>query len=237
MLQYAYDVNGDAWMYESTAVWMEDQVHDAIDDWVGFLAPPNGWVTTPELPITLEQSPRMYGSGVWNHWLSERYGNDAVRGAWERSRTATPASLRAGRLRGQHRGRRAGRLQRRFARFVDGHRGVARARQRLLGGRELPGRRAPGRDLGRATSRQRIELDHTTFALFDVTPDRRAVRFRMNVTAPRGHVHRHRPGRPHRGRPDGGHAHDALPAAAGRRRPDRSSSPAPAASAASPRWW
>ena len=61
-----------------------------------------------------------------------------------------------------------------------------------------------------------VELDHTTFALLDVTPTA-AGAIRMNVTAPQDTVTRHRPRRPHREQPDGGHARHALPTAAVRR--------------------
>ena len=187
VIQYSYDVNGDAWMYESTAVWMEDLVNDSIDDWLGFLGPPNGWVTTPEVPITLEQSPRMYGSGVWNHWLSERYGNEAVRGAWERSRTVTPASSRTRphmRTASWPRAARASATSSRAS--LRPPRSGARQASGFSEGANFPDvERLGGISVGDFPAT--IELDHTTFALLDVTPSA-AGAIRMNVTAPQDTV-------------------------------------------------
>ncbi len=186
VIQYSYDVNGDAWMYESTAVWMEDLVNDSIDDWLGFLGPPNGWVTTPEVPITLAQSPRMYGSGVWNHWLSERYGNEAVRGAWERSRTVTPASFAPAAYEDSIVAEGGSGFSDEFARFA-----TATAEWRAPGSGFSEGANFPdverlgGISVGDFPAT--IELDHTTFALLDVTPSA-AGAIRMNVTAPQDTV-------------------------------------------------
>jgi hypothetical protein len=184
VLQYAYDVNGDAWMYESTAVWMEDQVHDAIDEWLGFLTPPSGWVTTTELPITLESTPRMYGSGVWNHWLSERYGTGAIRSAWELSQTASPASFAPAAYDGSIAAAGGTGFSDDFARFS-----AATAEWRAPGSGFSEGSTFPdverlgGLSVGDFPAT--IELDHTTFALFDVTPTA-AGAFRLNVAAPEG---------------------------------------------------
>ncbi len=186
VIQYAYDVNGDAWMYESTAVWMEDQVHDGLDGWLGFLLPPNGWVTTPEVPITLDQSPRMYGSGVWNHWLSEQYGEDAVRRAWERSLAVTPASFAPAAYEDSIVTEGGVGFSDQFGRFA-----AATAEWRAPGsgfseGASFPDvERLGGISVGDFPST--VELDHTTFALLDVTPTA-AGAVRMNVTAPADNV-------------------------------------------------
>ena len=43
VLQFAYDAAQDTWMAESTAVWMEDRVHDAGRQYLGFIPT---WVTS-----------------------------------------------------------------------------------------------------------------------------------------------------------------------------------------------
>jgi Family of unknown function (DUF6055) len=82
VLQYAYDILEDKWMFESTATWMEEKVYPDIDDYHQYLDP---WSERSTMPITLADSSKMYGSAVFNRWLDDAYGQDIVRRAWERS--------------------------------------------------------------------------------------------------------------------------------------------------------
>jgi hypothetical protein len=86
VLQYAYDVSQDAWMYESTATWAEEKVFPADDDYHLYMGT---WADKPTQPLTSADGLKMYGSAIWNHWLEQRYGAEAVRGAWQQS-AATP---------------------------------------------------------------------------------------------------------------------------------------------------
>jgi hypothetical protein len=92
VLQYGYDTFADTWMFESSATWMEEQVFPAIDDYHQYL---NSWAHLSRAPITLADAAKMYGSAVWNHWLSGRYGPTVVRRAWELSNGFTNASPQA----------------------------------------------------------------------------------------------------------------------------------------------
>ncbi len=49
VLQFGYDVLQDTWMFESTAVWMEDKVYDDINDYVSYLGP---WSQLTQVPLT-----------------------------------------------------------------------------------------------------------------------------------------------------------------------------------------
>jgi hypothetical protein len=94
ILQYGYDALQDIWMFESTAVWAEDKVFDGINDWFFYM--PN-WAALPGQPITYAgdgelpsaDDLKMYGSGIWNHWVERRYGAATVRRAWELSQSPT----------------------------------------------------------------------------------------------------------------------------------------------------
>jgi hypothetical protein len=98
VLQFGYDVLQDSWMFESTAVWMEDKVYDDINDYVSYLTP---WVTLTQVPLTAFNpgdmtdplNVKVYGDAVWNRWIDERYGADTIRTAWERSLNTTPVSF------------------------------------------------------------------------------------------------------------------------------------------------
>ena len=75
ILQMGYDAYQDAWFAESTAVWMEDQVYNGIDDYLRYV---RRWVRLYRTPLTAN-SIREYGATVWNEWLVRRYGRDIIR--------------------------------------------------------------------------------------------------------------------------------------------------------------
>ena len=101
VIQFGIDVLQDAWMFESTAVWMEDVVYDDVNDYRNYLAP---WVTLSEIPITQFNASdpndpgntKTYGSAVFNRWLDEHYGAETIRLAWESSLVTRPASFAPG---------------------------------------------------------------------------------------------------------------------------------------------
>ena len=70
ILQFGYDAYQDAWFAESTAVWMEDQVYNGINDYLRYV---RRWVKRYDTPLTAN-SIKEYGSAVWNKWLGHRYG-------------------------------------------------------------------------------------------------------------------------------------------------------------------
>jgi hypothetical protein len=98
VVQFGYDVLQDAWMFESTAVWMEDKVYDDINDYLSYLP---GWSKRSELPLTQfnagdlsdPDNVKVYGDIVWNRWIDERYGQDTIRAAWEKSLQTRPISF------------------------------------------------------------------------------------------------------------------------------------------------
>ena len=101
VLQFAYDVAQDTWMFEATATWMEDEVYTQVDDYLLYLAP---WSQMSFVPLTAFDSVdsgnpdnvKVYGDMVWNRWLDTRYGQDAPRIAWEHSLTSNPKSFAPG---------------------------------------------------------------------------------------------------------------------------------------------
>jgi hypothetical protein len=86
VLQFGYDVDQDLWFYEATAVWMEDHVYPAINDYLRYV---KRWVLRSKTPLTASDI-KIYGSAVWNHWLAGRFGDAVVRTAWERAAAVRP---------------------------------------------------------------------------------------------------------------------------------------------------
>lgn len=89
ILQMGYDAYQDAWMAESTAVWMEDQVYNGIDDYLRYV---RRWVHLYRTPLTAN-SIREYGAAVWNEWLVRRYGHGLMRDAWSRALHTRPGGF------------------------------------------------------------------------------------------------------------------------------------------------
>ncbi len=89
ILQFGYDAYQDAWFAESTAVWMEDQVYDRIDDYRRYV---RRWVKRYDTPLTAN-SIKEYGSAVWAKWLARRYGRAVVRQAWARAVHTKPGGF------------------------------------------------------------------------------------------------------------------------------------------------
>lgn len=87
-IQFAYDFLEDAWAVEGTAVWMEDEVYDDVNDSYQYLD--TSPLRQPRVPLDLgsyEQSPLggfKYGSFVFWRFLSESFGGpEVIRRVWE----------------------------------------------------------------------------------------------------------------------------------------------------------
>ena len=101
VLQFGYDVAQDTWMFEASAVWMEEQVYDDVDDYLQYLTP---WAQLSFVPLTQFDAQsadnpanvKVYGDVVWNRWLESRFGAVAVRRAWEQSLLTSPKSFAPG---------------------------------------------------------------------------------------------------------------------------------------------
>jgi hypothetical protein len=88
-VQFAYDVLEDRWFMEGTAVWMEDEVYDDVNDNYQYLE--SSALSDPTVPLDLAtanlSSPSsgfQYGAFVFFRYLSESLQTPAViRRAWE----------------------------------------------------------------------------------------------------------------------------------------------------------
>jgi len=89
ILQFGYDAYQDPWFAESTAVWMEDQVYNDLNDYLRYA---RRWVKLGDTPMTAN-SIKEYGSAVWNEWLARRYGRALIRKAWAGAIHARPGGF------------------------------------------------------------------------------------------------------------------------------------------------
>jgi hypothetical protein len=86
-VQFAYDVFEDAWFMEGTAVWMEDEVYDDVNDNHQYFA--HSQLRHPEKPLDFGTQSYLgwYGSWVFFRFLEEYIADhpdpSIVRAAWE----------------------------------------------------------------------------------------------------------------------------------------------------------
>ena len=85
VVQYAYDILQDKWMFESTATWVEEKVFPEVDDYHQYMDPWSQLSTMPITRFSRDEGDKVYGSAVFNHWIDGQYGQDIVRLAWEQS--------------------------------------------------------------------------------------------------------------------------------------------------------
>jgi hypothetical protein len=178
ILQMSYDAYQDAWMAESTAVWMEDQVYDGINDYLRYV---RRWVDLHDTPLTAN-SIGEYGDTVWNEWLVSHYGRTILRHAWSRAVHTRPGGFSVDSYDSAIRAAGSSDFSRDFARFA------ADVAEWNTGSHFREGRRYPDVPRkaslppgGRALERS---LNHTTFQLLRVHP--RGGRVVVRATAPAG---------------------------------------------------
>ncbi len=88
-VQFAYDFFEDAWLIEGTAVWMEDEVYDDVDDNYQYLE--TSALQRPGVPLDLgihdftnQLAGFQYGAFIFWRFLSESFETpDVIRRVWE----------------------------------------------------------------------------------------------------------------------------------------------------------
>ncbi|MFS3130842.1 MXAN_6640 family putative metalloprotease [Nocardioides sp. Bht2] len=81
LVQFGYLRTADAWLMEATATWIEEVVHDAVNDNRQYLAMSS--LRRPRTSLD-EFSYAAYGNWVFFEFLSKRYGRDVVKKLWVR---------------------------------------------------------------------------------------------------------------------------------------------------------
>ena len=185
LLHVFYNSLQDLWMFETTAVWMEEQVFPEVDDYVHYVP---HFARIPGTPITDARGGgglKIYGSAVWNHWLADRYGVDVVRRAWEVSDATHPRDFTIAAFDEAIADRGGRSFSSEFVRFAaataewrTGHGGFPDTDQYPDVRRKGTLRRGAGRP-------KKLKLDHTAYRLFNVKR-RQARRITLRMRAERG---------------------------------------------------
>jgi hypothetical protein len=88
-VQFAYDAYEDTYFMEGTAVWMEDEVYDGINDNLQYLR--DSPIVRPLIPLDKNTTYGVYGSWIWWRFLTEYFGTKAaadptiIKDTWKRA--------------------------------------------------------------------------------------------------------------------------------------------------------
>lgn len=86
-IQQNYDFKEDSWIMEATAQWMEEQVHDAVNDNRASLR--NGQLGAPGAPLD-STGTAQYGNWIFFERLKRSFGAGVVKALWTRLDSTNP---------------------------------------------------------------------------------------------------------------------------------------------------
>jgi hypothetical protein len=167
VLQFRQDARTDGWLFESTAVWMEELVFPNDNDYVNSYL--KTFARTPQVPVTDfdgGRGLRIYGLATFTHFLStlRAYGPSVVVGAWALAPKVNPKDFAAAALDRAIRDRNGPGLGAEFSRFA-----AATAEWGSLGFPDAASYPDVTRKGSLKTSaHKRVVLDHMAYRLMDV---------------------------------------------------------------------
>ncbi|SVC41876.1 uncharacterized protein METZ01_LOCUS294730, partial [marine metagenome] len=82
-IQFAYDVNEDIYWLEQSAVWMEEQVFDDVNDHYNYLSTFTGFLSESWLSLDTRNGQHEFAGVLWPLYLSEKYDPGIIRSIWE----------------------------------------------------------------------------------------------------------------------------------------------------------
>lgn len=178
ILHFAYDTFQDLWMFESTATWMEDLVYPEINDYLFFV---DAFARRPGRPLAEQDrgASKLYGSAMWNHWLTAAHSAATVRRAWAVSALVQPESFAVAAYDAAIKDSGGRSFSREFARFAAAT-AEWNSSASFPDAGSYPDVKRGGRLSGGA---KRARLDHTAYRLYKVNGKGR---LRLRARAERG---------------------------------------------------
>lgn len=86
-VQFGYDSGEEAFWLEQSAVWIEEQVYDEVNDYLTYLPSFSGFLTEPWIALDTANGEHEYAGVLWPLFLEKRHGRDLIRKIWERTGT------------------------------------------------------------------------------------------------------------------------------------------------------
>lgn len=87
-VQFGYDAGEEAFWLEQSAVWIEEQVYDEVDDYLTYLPTFSGFLTEPWISLDASDGEHEYAGVLWPLYLEKRHDRDLIRSIWERAETS-----------------------------------------------------------------------------------------------------------------------------------------------------
>ncbi len=81
--QMRYSAREMQFIYENTAVWMEDVCYEEINDYIGYLSTTPNPLGNPDYSLISTQNLYLYAGGIWFMFLEDRYDINCPRLVWE----------------------------------------------------------------------------------------------------------------------------------------------------------
>jgi hypothetical protein len=83
-IQFGYDGEEEYWIMEATAVWMEEETYDDVNDCYQYMIP---WFEKPHISLNSMSGLHRYGSFILFKYIDEHLGGrDIIKRTWEQSR-------------------------------------------------------------------------------------------------------------------------------------------------------
>ncbi len=83
-IQLGYDGDEELWLMEATAVWMEEEHYDNVNDCYQYMIP---WFEKPHISLNQNYTIHPYGSFILFKYIDEHLGGpDIIKRTWEQSR-------------------------------------------------------------------------------------------------------------------------------------------------------
>ena len=99
-VQFGYDAGEAPFWLEQSAVWIEEQVYDEVDDYLTYLPSFSGFLTEPWIALDVSDGEHEYAGVLWPLFLERRHGRDLIRDIWERAEASPALEAIDGGLRG-----------------------------------------------------------------------------------------------------------------------------------------
>ena len=87
-VQFGYDAGEEAFWLEQSAVWIEEQVYDEVNDYLTYLPSFSGFLTEPWISLDTSNGEHEYAGVLWPLFLEKRHDRDLIRKIWERAGTS-----------------------------------------------------------------------------------------------------------------------------------------------------
>ncbi len=86
-VQFGYDAGAASFWLEQSAVWIEEQVYDEVNDYLTYLPSFSSFLSEPWVALDAADGEHEYAGVLWPLFLEKRHHGDLIRTIWERVET------------------------------------------------------------------------------------------------------------------------------------------------------